>query len=412
MHSQLSLRAIALVSAIAGLAACDQPSEAGTPASEARPTEAAAAKPVAPQPVSGVSAPHGAPAPAQASVVEVTEVAKGLSFPWSLAFLPDGRMLVTERPGTMRFIAVDGELSAPLANVPAVYANGQGGLLDVALSPSFADDAGIYFSYAEAGEDGFAGTALAKAKLTETALEDVEVIFRQQPKLSQGGHFGSRIVFDGEGHLFLTVGENQQRPTAQRLDHLQGKVVRLNLDGSIPSDNPFVGQADARPEIWSYGHRNPQGAARHPLTGELWTSEHGPRGGDEINRPQPGKNYGWPFATFGINYSGDPIPESVGTQIAGAELPHYYFEISPALSGMAFYFDQRFASWNGSLFLGALASRELIRLQLDGDRIVAEERLLSDRKERLRDVRVGPDGFVYVLTDEADGKLLRVGLKP
>ena len=367
---------------------------------------------IAPVAVSGVSAPHGAPAPAVASKVEVTKIARGLAFPWALAFLPDGRMLVTERPGTMRFIAPDGAVSAPLAGVPEVYANGQGGLLDVALAPSFAQDSTIFFSYAEAGEGGLAGTALAKARLSDAGLEEVEVIFRQAPKLSQGGHFGSRIVFDGQNHVFLTLGENQQRPTSQKLAHLQGKVVRLNLDGSIPADNPFVGRDDARAEIWSYGHRNSQGAALHPATGQLWMSEHGPRGGDEINLPKPGANHGWPFATFGINYSGDPIPESVGTQVQGAELPLYYFERSPALSGMAFYSDVRFPQWQNSLFLGGLASRDLIRLQLDGRKVIAEERLLGNLGARIRDVRTGPDGFLYVLTDEADGKLLRIGLVP
>ncbi len=398
-----------LIPALAlALAACGPSAEPLT-GSVATPAETTQTAPVA---VSGVSAPHGAPAPAVASKVEIKEIARGLAFPWALAFLPDGRMLVTERPGTMRFIAADGALSAPLAGVPDVYANGQGGLLDLALAPSFAQDATIFFSYAEAGEGGLAGTALAKARLADTRLENVEVLFRQEPKLSQGGHFGSRIVFDGQGHLFLTLGENQQRPTAQKLDHLQGKIVRLNLDGSIPADNPFAGREGARPEIWSYGHRNSQGAALHPATGQLWMSEHGPRGGDEINLPQPGANYGWPYATFGINYSGEPIPESVGTQIEGAELPRYYFERSPALSGMAFYFDDRFPPWQGSLFLGGLASRDLIRLQLDGEKVVVEERLLGNLGARIRDVRTGPDGFLYVLTDEADGKLLRIGLVP
>lgn len=398
------------VSALAfALAACAPSVEPSAGSSAEAQAEAARVVPAA---VSGVSAPHGAPAPAVASKLEIREITRGLSFPWALAFLPDGRMLVTERPGSMRFVSVDGAVSPPLAGVPKVYANGQGGLLDVALAPSFEQDATIFFSYAEAGESGLAGTAMAKATLSDARLENVEVVFRQEPKLSQGGHFGSRIVFDDQGHVFLTLGENQQRATAQKLDHLQGKVVRLNLDGSIPADNPFGGHDGARAEIWSYGHRNSQGAAWHPTMGQLWMSEHGPRGGDEINVPKPGANYGWPFATFGINYSGDPIPESVGTQVQGAELPLYYFERSPALSGMVFYTGERFPQWRDSLFLGGLASRDLIRLQLDGEKVVAEERLLGNLGARIRDVRVGPDGFLYLLTDEADGKLLRVGLAP
>ena len=361
---------------------------------------------------SGITAPHAAPAPAQLSRVKIEEVASGLEVPWSLAFLPDGRMLVTERVGRLRYVAPDGALSAPIQGVPAVHAQGQGGLLDVALSPTFSDDGVIYLSYAEPGEgNDLATTALGRGRLAGERIEDWQVIFRQAPRLASGHHFGSRIVFDGEGHLFLALGENNQRPTSQKLDHLQGKVVRLHLDGSVPADNPFVGQEGVRPEIWSYGHRNQQGAARHPVTGALWTSEHGPRGGDEVNIPAAGKNYGWPLATYGINYSGQPIPEATGTAAPGTEPPHYYFERSPGLSGMAFYTHERFPAWQGSLFLGGLATMDLIRLQLDGDAVVAEERLLGDRKTRVRDVRQGPDGYLYLLS-EADGKILRLGLMP
>ena len=362
--------------------------------------------------ISGIAAPHAAPAPAQLSRVKIEEVASGLEVPWSLAFLPDGRMLVTERVGRLRYVAPDGALSAPIQGVPAVHAQGQGGLLDVALSPTFSDDGVIYLSYAEPGEgNDLATTALGRGRLAGERIEDWQVIFRQAPRLASGHHFGSRIVFDGEGHLFLALGENNQRPTSQKLDHLQGKVVRLHLDGSVPADNPFVGQEGVRPEIWSYGHRNQQGAARHPVTGALWTSEHGPRGGDEVNIPAAGKNYGWPLATYGINYSGQPIPEATGTAAPGTEPPHYYFERSPGLSGMAFYTHERFPAWQGSLFLGGLATMDLIRLQLDGDAVVAEERLLGDRKTRVRDVRQGPDGYLYLLS-EADGKILRLGLMP
>lgn len=364
----------------------------------------------APAPTVGVRAAHGAPAPALASDIEIVEFAQGLDVPWALAFLPDGRMLVTERPGRLRYVSAAGELSEPIGGVPEVFAQGQGGLLDVALSPQFASDHRIYLSYAEAGADGKAGTALGRGRLDGDRIEQWEVIFRQEPKLSTGEHFGSRIVFDRTGHLFLALGENNQRPTAQKLEHLQGKVVRLFPDGSIPPDNPFIGQEGVRPEIWSYGHRNQQGAALHPDTGLLWTSEHGPRGGDELNIPEAGKNYGWPLATYGINYSGQPIPEATGTSAPDTEQPLYYFERSPALSGMVFYTAQRFPAWQGSLFLGGLASRDLIRLQLDGETIVAEERLLANRPTRLRDVRQGPDGYLYALS-ELDGKILRIGLK-
>jgi aldose sugar dehydrogenase len=340
--------------------------------------------------------------------IRVTEVVRGLDHPWALAFLPDGDMLVTERSGQLRRISRDGKLSAPLAGVPRVFAQGQGGLLDVALSPDFATSQRIYLSYAEPGDDGTAGTAVAAATLGEAGLGDVKVIYRQEPKLEGPNHFGSRLAFDGNGHIFISQGERNKRPTAQELDKLQGKLVRLNLDGSVPRDNPFVGQANARPEIWSYGHRNMQGMAIDPRTGKLWENEHGPRGGDEINLPQPGKNYGWPVVTHGINYSGLPIPEAEGRDKPGLEPPYHVWEKSPGLSGMAFYTGRPGAAWNDSLLLGALAERNLIRLTLQGDKIVGEERLLNEIGERVRDVRVGPDDNVYVLTDENDGKLYRI----
>lgn len=344
----------------------------------------------------------------QAGQYQVTEVVHGLEHPWALAFLPDGSMLVTERPGRLRRISADGTVSEPLAGVPAVFAEGQGGLLDVALSPDFATTQRIYLSYAEPGENGSAGTAVAYATLGQAGLENLKVIYQQQPKLVGPNHFGSRLAFDGQGHLFISQGERNDRPTAQRLDMLQGKLVRLDLEGNVPKDNPFVGQADARPEIWSYGHRNMQGLAIDPRTGKLWQSEHGPRGGDEINLPQPGKNYGWPIITHGINYSGMRIPESIGSAREGLEAPYHVWEKSPGLSGMAFYTGRPGAPWNDSLFLGSLAERNLIRLSLQGDQIVAEERLLNQVEQRVRDVRVGPDDNLYVLTDEEDGKLLRI----
>ncbi|RMH86785.1 PQQ-dependent sugar dehydrogenase [Pseudomonas sp. AOB-7] len=350
--------------------------------------------------------------PSELGQLQIETVAEGLANPWGLAFLPDGQgYLVTERPGRLRRIAPDGALSAPLGGVPEVFAVGQGGLLDVVLSPDFAADRLVYLSYAEAG-DGAAGTAVGRGRLSAdaTALEGFEVIFRQQPKLSSGTHFGSRLVFDRDGHLFIALGDNNQRPTAQALDKLQGKLVRIHPDGRIPADNPFVGRAGARAEIWSYGHRNQQGAALNPWSGRLWSHEHGPRGGDEINIPEAGKNYGWPLATHGINYSLLPIPEAKGEAVAGTEPPHHVWEKSPAISGMAFYDAERFPAWRHNLFIGALAGQALIRLQLDGDKVVHEERLLQPLKARIRDVRQGPDGFLYVLTDASDGRLLRLGL--
>ena len=374
-----------------GLAACKPAQDAAAPAS----TPAAASE------------------PAQTIATEKGEarlsvIARGLAHPWALAPLPDGGFLVTERGGALRRVSADGDVSAPLAGVPDVSARGQGGLLDVVLAPDFAQSRRIYLSYAEPGEDGLAGTSAAYATLGEAGLEDVTVFYRQEPKVNAENHYGSRFAFDGQGHVFISQGERTMRMMSQELDKLQGKLVRLNLDGSVPQDNPFVGQAGARPEIWSYGHRNSQGLAIDPRTGTLWEVEHGPRGGDEVNLPQPGKNYGWPIVTHGINYSGQPIPEAVGKEKEGIEPPHFVFEVSPGLSGMAFYTGQAGKPWNDSLFLGALAQRNLIRLQLEGDRVVAEERLLQDLGERIRDVRVAADGNLYLVTDEEDGKLLKL----
>ncbi|WP_447802970.1 PQQ-dependent sugar dehydrogenase [Pseudomonas serbica] len=347
--------------------------------------------------------------------LELTPIATGLEHPWSLAFLPDRQgMLVTERPGNLRVVTAEGKLSAPLNGVPKVWAKGQGGLLDVALSPDFKQDRMIYLSYAEGGGQGDkAGTAVGRGRLSEdlTTLKDFRVIFRQEPKLSVGNHFGSRLVFDRDGYLFITLGENNDRPTAQDLDKLQGKVVRIYPDGKVPEDNPFVGQAGVRPEIWAYGVRNPQGAALNPWTGTLWENEHGPQGGDEVNIIERGKNYGWPLATHGINYSGQPIPEANGKIAEGTVGPHHVWEKSPGLSGLAFYDGDRFKAWRHNAFIGALVTRELIRLQFDGDKVVHEERLLGELDKRIRDVRQGPDGYLYVLTDEEDGGLYRVGLK-
>ncbi|MEO6676344.1 MAG: PQQ-dependent sugar dehydrogenase [Pseudomonas sp.] len=347
--------------------------------------------------------------------LEVTPITKGLEHPWALAFLPDRQgMLVTERPGNLRVVTVDGKRSAPISGVPKVWAKGQGGLLDVVLSPDFKQDRMVYLSYAEGGGEGDkAGTAVGRGRLSDdlTTLKDFKVIFRQEPKLSVGNHFGSRLVFDRDGYLFITLGENNDRMTAQDLDKLQGKVVRIYPDGKVPDDNPFVGQAGVRPEIWSYGHRNPQGVALNPWSGTIWENEHGPKGGDEINVIERGKNYGWPLATNGINYSGQPIPEATGKTAEGTVPPHHVWEVSPAISGMAFYDADRFKPWQHNVFIGALASQELIRLQFDGDKVVHEERLMGELKARIRDVRQGPDGYLYVLTDEEDGAIYKVGLK-
>ncbi|AYN15344.1 oxidoreductase [Pseudomonas monteilii] len=343
----------------------------------------------------------------------VSTLADGLRNPWALAFLPGGKdMLVTERAGNLRLVNAEGKVGPPISGVPKVWAEGQGGLLDVVLSPAFDNDRTVYLSFAEEGSDGKAGTAVGRGQLSEdrARLENFTVIFRQQPKLSVGNHFGSRLVFDRNGYLFIALGENNQRPTAQDLDKLQGKIVRILPDGEVPKDNPFVGKDNVRPEIWSFGHRNQQGAALNPWTGKLWTHEHGPRGGDEINIPEPGKNYGWPIATHGINYSLLPIPEAKGKHVDGMVGPHHVWEKSPGISGMAFYDSPTFKAWDHNLFIGALATQELIRLQLDGDKVVHEERLLVDLKARIRDVRVGPDGYLYVLTDDKDGALLKVGL--
>jgi glucose/arabinose dehydrogenase len=351
--------------------------------------------------------------PSQAGTLQVRPIASGLDHPWSVAVLPTGGFLVTERPGRLRRIDANGTVSSPIAGVPEVFAQGQGGLLDVVLDPGFASNRRIWLSFAEPGEGDTAGTAVATATLGDAALSDLRVVYRQLPKLEGGNHFGSRIAFDiadggSRSHVFISQGERNERAMAQDLEVLQGKLVRLNLDGSLPADNPFASGVGVRKAIWSYGHRNMQGMAIDPRTRTLWQSEHGPRGGDELNLPQAGKNYGWPVITHGINYSGLKIPEAEGKAKAGMEQPHHFWEKSPALSGMAFYVDRPGSAWNNSLLLGALADRNLIRLTLDGDKITGEERLLGDLGKRIRDVRVANDGKVYVLTDEDDGQLLEV----
>ncbi len=339
--------------------------------------------------------------------VRVVAVARGLEHPWGMAFLPDGRMLVTERPGRMRIVARNGKIGAPLAGVPAVYARGQGGLLDVTLHPDFARNRLVYFTYAEPGPGG-AGTAAAMARLSDDSarLENLKIVFRQQPKSEGGNHFGSRLVFARDGRLFITIGERFQMDLAQDLSVHRGQVIRIEADGRVPADNPFMNRKGARPEIWSYGHRNPQGAALHPETGKLWTVEHGPAGGDEVNIPLPGRNYGWPVIGYGKHYDGRPI--GVGTHKDGMEQPVYYWDPSIAPSGMDFYTGDKFPAWRGNMLIAVLKDQMLVRLELGDEKVVHEERMLRGIGKRLRHVRQGPDGYVYLLTDESDGEILRL----
>ncbi len=343
--------------------------------------------------------------------IGVETVASGLEHPWGLAFLPDGRMLVSERPGRLRLVTADGAVSKPLSGVPEVDARGQGGLLDVAVDPEFGRNRLVYLSYAEPGEGGNS-TAVARAMLSEdgSALSGLQVIFSQRPKLRSTLHFGSRLVFDGKGHLFVTLGERSElrfRDQAQDLDSHLGKIVRITPEGATPDDNPFVGRSDALPEIWSLGHRNIQAAAIHPETGALWEIEHGPRGGDEINIAEPGRNYGWPVVSFGVNYDGSPVGTGKRHR-EGMVDPLYQWTPVIAPSGMAFYTGEAFPEWRGDLFVGGLKAKALVRLELDGDRAIGEERLLEDLGLRIRDVVQGPDGALYLLTDEGDGEILRV----
>jgi glucose/arabinose dehydrogenase len=342
-----------------------------------------------------------------AGVVSVETVARGLEHPWGLAFLPDGRMLVTERAGRLRMVERGGRISAPLAGVPTVQARGQGGLLDVALDPRFGENRLVYLSYADPGDGGTAGTAVARGRLGENGLENVHVIYRQRPKVSGSSHFGSRLVFARDGTLFVTQGDRfAYRDAAQDLASGLGKIVRIHPDGTVPTDNPFVGRTGAQPEIWSYGHRNVQSAALHPETGQLWIVEHGPRGGDELNRPEAGKNYGWPVITYGAEYWGPKIGE--GTAKPGMEQPLYYWDPVIAPSGLLFYTADAIPDWKGSLLIGSLRPGLLVRLRLANGRVAQEERYLGDLGERIRDVRQGPDGHPYLLTDQSDGRILRV----
>ena len=331
----------------------------------------------------------------------------GLQNPWSIAWLPDGRMLVTERAGRLRIVSKEFKLDPkPVDGLPRIVVTGQGGLFEVALHPAYKENGWIYISYNGPGEGGH-GTELMRAKLDGHRLVDQQVLFRLQPKTGTGQHFGGRIVFDGKGHVFLTLGDRGEQQRAQRLDDHAGSVIRLNDDGSVPRDNPFVGRKDAKPEKYTYGNRNMQGAALHPKTGELWTHEHGPQGGDEVNVMRAGRNYGWPTITYGANYgSGTRIGE--GTRKPGIEDPVTHWVPSIAPSGLAFYEGDKFPGWRGNMLVGALKDEMLVRLELDGEKVVKEERMMRGAIGRIRDVRVGPDGYVYLLTDDTRGVLARL----
>jgi len=335
--------------------------------------------------------------------INVETLVEGLDHPWGMAFLPGGQMLITERSGDLRILNTDRTLSAPLSGVPEVVAKGQGGLLDVTLDPNFADNKLIYLSYAEAGEGG-AGTSVARGRLKENGLEAVQVIFRQTPKVSGPNHFGGRLAFAPDGTLFVTLGDRFAFEPAQDLSSHLGKIVRINPDGSVPEDNPFIGQKDAQPEIWSLGHRNVESAAIHPETGQLWALEFGPLGGDELNNPAPGSNYGWPIVSWGTHYDGKDIPNPPTRPEFVDAVRHWTPVISP--SGTTFYSGRAIPGWTGDLLVGGLSSQGIVRLSLDGETVSGEERIPLGF--RIRDVQQGPDGAVYALTDETDGKVLRL----
>lgn len=340
--------------------------------------------------------------------INAQEIATGLNHPWAIVFLPDGRMLVTERAGRLRIVTREGRISAPIAGLPRVHAQGQGGLLDVVLGPSFATDRMIYWSYAEPRDDG-RGTSVARGRLNDNATraENVQVIFRQMPSRDSGGHYGSRLVFDREGHLYVTLGERQRpesRALAQDLSTTLGKVVRINADGSVPTENPFIGRTNVRPEIWSYGHRNVQGADLNPETGALWTIEHGPRGGDELNIPRAGLNYGWPIIGYGIDYDGSAQHET--SQREGMEQPVYYWDPVIAPGDMDFYRGSLFP-WRGDILIAGLNSQALVRLDIDGEHVAGEERFALG-VGRIRDMAESEDGALWIITDEDNGRILRL----
>jgi glucose/arabinose dehydrogenase len=355
----------------------------------------------------GCAAAGAQPITTEEHALRVVRLVERLEHPWGLAFLPDGRMLVTERAGRLRIVGKDFRLEPePVQGLPAITAHGQGGLLDVALHPRYSENGLVYISYSARGDGGIS-TEVARGRLAGGKLEGVQVIFRQLPKSGAGQHFGSRLVFDRDGLLYITLGDRGDQRRAQRPDDHAGSVIRLHDDGSVPRDNPYASRPGWRPEKYTIGNRNMQGAALHPQTGVLWTNEHGPQGGDEVNIIRAGANYGWPVITYGANYgTGTKIGE--GTQKPGMEQPLHYWVPSIAPSGMAFYTGDRFPKWRGDLFVGALRDAMLVRLKLDGDKVVKEERMLKNALGRIRDVRSGPDGFIYLLTDESNGVLARL----
>lgn len=337
---------------------------------------------------------------------KIEKIASGLSHPWSLAFLPDGGMLVTERIGQLRIIQNNQLLTNPVSGLPDIYQQGQGGLMDVALHPEFSDNQILYLSFTAKTSDGL-GTEVFRARLVDQQLLDVKVIFRALPKSMGGRHFGGRLLFSADGYLYITLGDRGDRARAQRLDDHAGSLIRIHADGQLPQDNPFVNQQTSKQEIYSYGHRNIQGIVQHPHTNQIWVHEHGPQGGDEINLIKVGSNYGWPIITYGVNYViGTKI--GVGTHKKGLEQPLYHWTPSIAPSGMTFYTGNEFPQWQDQLFVGSLKFGLLVRLKVDGQKVVHEERMLANKYGRIRDVRQGPDGALYLLTDQKQGAVLRL----
>jgi aldose sugar dehydrogenase len=393
---------LAAVLCVAGPAVAQQASLETRPPNGAGQTPAFTGQTRAPERKSGVT-------------FDVVTVAEGFVNPWGMTFLPDGRFLVTERPGRLRIVSKDGKLSEPVTGLPEVDARGQGGLLGVEIDPQFKSNGLIYWSYAELRDGGVNNTAVARGKLVDGAtpsVQSVQVIYHQSPSLNSQLHFGGRLIFRKDGTLFVTQGDRsitEGRMQAQNKDGLLGKIVRINADGSIPKDNPFFGKEGVRPEIWSIGHRNIQAATLNPATGDLWEVEHGTRGGDEINVARAGKDYGWPTIAYGIEYKGNPITGGIQQQ-EGMEQPLYYWDPVIAPSGMVFYTGSLFPAWKNNLFIGGLASQQLTRLTIKGEKVVDEEHLLEDlpQRERIRDVRQGPDGAIYLLTDNKAGRLLKL----